>query len=485
MKKSFFSSIVKVLGLLVMIVFFVLVINKDILVPSSPNEPLNFDDVYPPPVSSPAPTDTAIPYPPPDNTSAATLTPAVIIFTTEATLPPPPEWPTNIPWPPPRQTQVFPTGLPTIFPTPVFPPVPDGRVPVELQELWYAYEPDSNTSPLVQMEQIDLSAQRWGKGSMIIDIGLEPRFPGPTLRGLFPSPDQKWIIAAKAYGEGSSLDLINLESGKVAWIHPFEAQFGFMSWTPDSKNIIVYDEVRSIWLINIYDGNYHAIEFPSVDSIIPTVDGIAFSPDGNFRADALYYPATHKVKEESLMRVEITDVKKQERKTISENSSAWGISRYSLKWSTDGRFLTWITIMPVFKSDSLFSKQRSDLWIYDKMNGEVKLLLSLGEIVSNIAPPSFAPDNKKLAVIRYNESDKSYSTGNIFLIELISRAERQASYFSERYVTNLEWSSDSKTILFTLSDEINGEICALNIESGSVVTVAGPVLAFSPFALVR
>ena len=92
--KSIFSSIIKVLGGLILVAIIVVAIA--LLTPRIANqvEPGSLNTAYPPPVSTPTQTNTPIPYPPPGRSDDQTATPIPTFPpAVTGTMPPPENWP--------------------------------------------------------------------------------------------------------------------------------------------------------------------------------------------------------------------------------------------------------------------------------------------------------------------------------------------------------------------------------------------------------
>ena len=90
---------------------------------------------------------------------------------------------------------------------------------------------------------------------------------------------------------------------------------------------------------------------------------------------------------------------------------------------------------------------------------------------------------KKIAVVKYGETNSSSRIGNIFLIDPMSGAQTQVSQFNQRQVLDLQWSLDSQWIFCNVTEKVSGAIWAVSIKNGESFPIAGPVIANSPFVI--
>jgi WD40 repeat protein len=357
-------------------------------------------------------------------------------------------------------------------------------MPAAVQRLWYAYAPDSVSSPILQVEQIDSSAQRWGKGPITVDLGLRTGFPGPSVYALFPSPDSKWIAAQLGYGETAFLYVIRLDTGKTTQILPKSTFAGFIAWKSDSQNIFVHDsntDYKSVAEVDIETGAYQHIDFPKLDGDTPDIDAIVYSPDGSLMADALAYQPKNGGRSECLLSIGITDIKSQERKTIQEIPSA--CSAGNLQWSPDGHYLSWIVGKNIIDTTLHTSSSQYELWVSDRTRGDTKSIYLIGVNPSRIVSPTWSPDGKNIAFVKFDDKQMRNPDGNIILIDPVNGPQAQISHFSGLSLSSLQWSSDGKLIFCNAFNDQYGTIWAINIENGDTFPVAGPVSPESPLAI--
>jgi len=371
----------------------------------------------------------------------------------------------------------MPTKLPVIFPTPAFREAPSGNPPSSFQKLWYLYASDSNSRPVLQMEKIDNSMQRWGKGLVSVNFDLDQNGPGgASLVDLFPSPDGKKVIALINFDVNTTPYLIEADNGKVSQVLPPYMTGQFFAWKPDNQNVAIKG-ITDPWqsaVVNLTSGEYQLLEFPQYRGAKPTVYALAYSPDGISLADALVYYSLEE--KEYLLSIGIWDTKSQQRKTIQEIPSSNSIALNSLSWSADGHLLSWI-------ANKKTNINQSELWISDRTTGETKSIAVFQGNIGNRGRPTWSPDGKKMAVVKYDEKNSSSRTGNIFLIDPMSGAETQVSHFTQRQVLDLHWSLDAQWIFCNVSEKVSGAIWAVNIENGESFPIAGPVIANSPFMI--
>lgn len=487
MIKSIFSTTLKIIGILALVAIILVAILK--LLPASQiPQPGKSNNAYPPPANTPTRTFTPRPYPPPGKNGLETASPTLTPYPIPSIPPPPEGLPTDQSWPPSREStrQLDPTRTPVFYPTPAFRSSPVGKAASNLQALWYPYYPDSISLPRLQTEQIDALAQRWGKGPTTIDVQLGPGFRGSTLAGLFPSPDGKWMAAITNSGEASQSYLIDLSTGKADLLIPNIPNVKFLGWEPDSLKVIAQlepMEPASVSEVDILSGDHHKLEFPKANGVVPySVKAIAFSPDGSSMADALVYQPWAGYSENCIISIGIRDVKTQARKIIKDISSGCTLSPFSLKWSDDGQYLSWVA-METLKGEPPFGRDQAELWVRNNSSGEAKPLTVLAENVEGVSAAEWSPDSKNLAFIKYDKSDVKNSIGNIVMIDPNSGAQTQISHFSNRFVSNLVWSPNGQWIFCSVYDDSSGAIWAVSIDGSASFPVAGPILAKSAFAL--
>jgi len=443
---------------------------------------------YPPPSESQILTTTSVPYPPPNPTAGLpTKTVRPTIAHTPGSIPPPTGWPTNLPWPPtPQATVPMPTRVPTLYPTPIFPATPQGKPPAGLSQLWYVFAPDSKSRPILQSELIDSSsAQRWGKGQTVADIKLEQADPGPSIIGLYPSPDRKKLIASVNFDVHATLFLVTLEDGKARPLLPTGNSSQFLGWTYDSQKVIVKG-MAPAWQaaeVDITSGKLTVLEFTKLRGDSLTVYALAYSPDGKYLADALVYPPSPKEGKESLLNIGLWDTRTWERKTIQDIPFGSSVSDNSLAWFGDGQWLTWMAIKRA-NANPFTNKIQSELWVYDLSTGVAKVVRLYEGSIGNGAVAVWSLDGKKLAVVLWDENNGNNLSGNIYLIDLASGADIKVSHFKQRNVNYLQFSPDGQWIYCHVADKISGAIYAVNVSQGDAIPVAGPVPAYSPFLLV-
>ena len=441
----------------------------------------SIDTPFPYPISTPSPILTP--------TFRPSLSPTKMIFVTETPNPSPLGYPTGRPWPPPTQTPFsipHESPTPVIFPTPAFPATPTGKPPSGLQALWYVYAAGQEVDPVLQMELLDASAQRWGKGPAVSDLKLEQKFYfSPTLGGLYPSPDGRWMAAIIAQEVSTQLFIIDPVSGKSTRILPDNAFVQFLGWKPDSQRIMVVKDDLTPWFageVDLVTGRYQPFEFPPMDGNHYSIEAIEYSPDGRWMADAIvYHPSVWDRK--YVLSIGLWDTQTQARETLQEIPLAQGIVANSLVWSPDGNILFWISRT---KTGNDWSDRdvQTELWVSDRISGETKSIGRFEGVGVKRGWVEWSPDRKKLAVVKNEEQEDGFFTGNIFLLDPFSGAETQVSKFNQIGVTHLQWSRDGRWIFCNVFDRLSGAIWAVNAASGQAFPVAGPVIPHSPFALI-
>lgn len=476
------SSFLKIFCVIGIVVIVLILIGKSFpdqrVVPS-----LDAQVGYPIPVTvTPVRTSTQIPYPPPGKEEITrSVTP--LVFSSSTPIPPPKGWPSDLPWPPIRiSASPNPTKTPIIFAKPTF----SSSLTIDAlsipQHLWYVYAEDSGSRPILQMERLSSFAQRMGKGAFFFDLNLKQGEPGPSIVDLFPSPNGKLLIVLINFDVTTTPRLIDLDTGKEVKVLPAYMSGQFLGWNPDNQRVYFKSTSNpgQVVEINIVSGKQKIIEFPKNDSSIPAVYAIAFSPDGKNMADALIYPPNRLEKTEYLLSIGIWNTFTQEREVIQEIPLAHSVVLNSLIWTPNGHFLSWIALKK--GGAGVGGNTVAELWVSDRLTSQTKVI-SVFSDNSGGRTAVWSPDSQKIASVMSTQIDNE-TIGNVFLIDLTNGQKTPISQFQNSLISKVQWSTNSKWVFCNVSDKISGNIWAVNVETGSKMPVAGPVISNSPFTII-
>lgn len=410
-----------------------------------------------------SPLGTPVPFPQWTATS-------VSVATATPTIPPPPGYPTGAPWPPqvtPEPPQA--TILPRAFPTPAFYSTPTGQRPVRLQRLWFPYFPDPARSPQLQVLLLDQHGQRWTLSDQVVDLGLRPEFPGPTLVDLHSSPDQQLLVADIAFGESIGSVIIDPSRGTIRQI-PGEFAY-FYAWHPDSRRIIV-SAIEGWLLVDVVSQSYETIDFRSERGDWLPVRALAYSPDGKQLADALVYAPTVS---KPIGEIEVGIwLERDSRTSLFRLTGGSMIAEHSLRWSPDGRTL-------ILVADVHDGGRRTQLWAIDVADRSPELLGILAQEAQYNHPAVWSPDGRYIAAIVEEVNDNGIVSDNIYLFTPDSEAAQKITHFSGRRLSHLAWSPDGSMLAFSVSLGDYGEIWVTTLDGTRQYPIAGPATPDAPF----
>ena len=426
-----------------------------------------------------SPLGTSIPLP---ETLRATPVP---IVTVRPTVPPPPGWPTEVPWPLTPEPPI-PTATPRPFPTPAFPPL-RGKRPATLQTIWFPYYPAPGIAPQMRAVLVDQQGQRWVESDRVFDLDLPaPNLhsvdPGPILTDLHLSPDNQWLVADFAY-TGSRL--VDLSSGEVVQLPAMDSptdKWHFLAWHPDGQHILALAR-EGILLNNLVSHRYETLDYYSQPEFeYAQVCALAYSPRDTRLADGIVYPAVYEVRDVEIAEVGLISPG-DEREPIVRIPGGTYVLDHSLKWSPDGQRLIWIVnVVPDGAGPVRLENMQTQLWLADLSEGDVKMLTILGEAVEYKYPAVWSPDGHNIAALIVEEvQDDEIVGNNIFLLDPQTGTKQQVTHFVNWQLSHLTWSPDGQWIAFTVSKGEYGEIWVTNLDGTWQYPVAGPTLPNAPF----
>ncbi len=405
---------------------------------------------------------------------------------TPMVVPPPPGYPTDQPWPPPPAT-LLPTVTPQPFPAPAFRPMPTGKRPDQMQSLWFPYFPDAGRAPQLREVLIDQKGQRWEQTRRLLNLALpKPQLgpdPGSVLVDLHISPNHRWLAADFAY-MGSQL--IDMSSGKSQALTADSSvsSWNFLTWHPDGQHVLVASNTELL-LVNLDLGKYEAADLlPKSGFDSPYINGVSYSPDGVYVADAVIYPATYQVRNVEVSEIGLRDTRSGERKPIVQIPGGINITEHSLRWSPDGRRFAWIVnaVSDGTTTTLKLADVQSQLWVAKPTKGSANMLGILGKSVEYLHSAIWSPDGRYIAAVKVEGvRDGKDVSNNIYLFDPELRTERQVTRFTNWRLSHLAWSPDGQWLAFTVSRGKYGEIWVTNLDGTQQYPLAGPTMPDAPF----
>ena len=482
MKKLFSISIIALLLLALTFAF---------LQKTFPTNALRSANGYPPPEDSYVIPENAYPPPgtPPNVTPTVTLT--KIPTVNPLTPAPPPEfWPTDLPWPPPTSTpKPYFTPVVELFPTLQFAFLDEKAPDEELDSIWYPYYKGKNAEIELEELKIDEMGKRKEKPKTKIELGFGYGAEYPRLLTLQKTSDDAFIAYQHAIREGAVWDIYEMSSGKNLSI---EEKYGFglvefYRWSPDGKYFLALidkdDSRASASLIGIEDGKRVMLKASEHDGILPEIDDMAFSPDGNLIAAALsYHPYTGKnnpwMNEISIWKAD--DPSSQEILCRGENGKDTEI--HTLKWSPDGQKLLWVGGLETTKVEGWVEY----LWLADRSTGKCEPIIEMGIArgqgfpVSGKFSADWSPDGSQIAFHLIEEIDGS-SFYRIALLDINSRAVMDLVGPTQDVLSHVQFSPYGDLVIYSISRIDYGEIWAISLEGSVNTLIAGPTTIGAPF----
>jgi len=411
---------------------------------------------------------------------------ATAIPSATPTVPPPPGWPTDVPWPPPPQTPQ-PTAIPQPFPTPVFPPL-RGQRPATLQTIWFPYYPAPGSAPQMQAILVDRQAQRWVQSdhTLALDLPAPNQYAldtGPILIDLYPSPNSQWLVADFAYGGSRLVDLSSGEAIQFPAIDSPAAEWRFLAWHPDGQYILIAAG-EELLLSDLASQEYEMLNYYSCPAFEHAqVNAIAYSPSGQM-ADAVVYPPVYQSREGWSVEIGLRKDKDESRESITQIPGGVYLASHSLRWSPNGDKLIWIVkVVPSESSVPIrIEDTQSQLWVAEMHSGDVRVLTTLGQASGYNHPAVWSPDGRYIAALKIEGVQGSKDTAsNIHVFDPESGTERQVTHFVDWRLSHLTWSPDGQWLAFTVSKGKYGEIWVTNLEGTQQYPIAGPTLPNAPF----
>lgn len=438
------------------------------------------------------PISTEIGYPPPKIISTDRI--ATITFTIQPTANPltpvPPEsWPTDQPWPPLTSTpQPIMTPEVKSFPTLQIIYLDEKVLDKDLDSFWYPYRKGKNADVELKELKIDEKAKQKEKPKTKIDLGFGSVADYPRLLSFQMTSDDAYIAYQSAEREGAVWTIYEMSSGKELSIR---TKFGFTliefyRWSPDGKYFLAHLDTNNLSnasLINMSDGKGVMVEASEHDGILPEIDDMAFSPDGNLIAGALsYHPYRGK---SNLWMNEISIWKTSDpssREILCSAENGKDTELHTLKWSPDSQKLLWVGGLEVAEVEGWVQY----LWLADRSTGECKPFAKMGIApeqglsVSGGYSADWSPDSSQIA-FRAKEEKEGDSYYHIILLDMNSRMEKDLVGPTQDILSNVQFSPNGDLVIYSVSRIDYGEIWAVSLAGDEIIPIAGPTTINAPF----
>jgi Tol biopolymer transport system component len=442
------------------------------------------------------PTDTPVP------TGIAQVKPTVEVF---PSVPPPPGYPKDQPWPPIAPTQkpaiedVVITATP--LPSGAAVPPPSSAPPVELgavqpisadvarslgsARLVFPYSASVLGKPTLRVATLNQAgADVPVKFDADLPIDISGVASGASLTHLFLSPDGNWLVAQKTSHVSADFELISLTSRSAQSLKSVEADhpipMSFLAWSADSKNIVIQTASEStaspIVLVNLATKAEKVIDYPQTANGLSRMVAVAFSPTEPRFADAVLNAETLTL-ELALRPATTTDM--VGRRVIKQFTNVAELVERSLVWSPDGKKLAWVMNVQTGNSYKI-DTQQTELWVADLSTSEFKRIAILGKRMSYEHIPLWGANSQEVvALVTESVKDQRDETNNIKRFNIRTGAVQNLTDFKTTHLTNLGWSRDGLQLTFSLLKEGSrtGEIWVTDLQGkqkNQLVTLTPP-----------
>lgn len=119
----------------------------------------------------------------------------------------------------------------------------------------------------------------------------------------------------------------------------------------------------------------------------------------------------------------------------------------------------------------VFSANRNVDWEYDFRNSEVYSVNVKSGIIKALTDrkgpdyqPVVSPDGKKIAYIGYKDKLQAYQISQIHIMDVDGGNKKTLSNQLDRDVSNIQWSTDGKQILFTYDNHGNTRVASIDLQ---------------------
>lgn len=243
------------------------------------------------------------------------------------------------------------------------------------------------------------------------------------------SPNGDRLAFTSSSDQGSEIYIRWTNTARVARITQLEKSPSNLSWSPDGK-----------WIAFTM----------KVDAKAPVIAQMPAKPKGAKWAEAPRI--TDRLKHEAdgagyikpgFTHIFVVPTEGGSPRQLSSGDFNHGSN---LSWSPDGRSI-------------YFSANRNEDWEYDFRNSEVYRLdvntKNIEQITNTPGPdysPMVSPDGNYLAYLGFEDKVQTYQVRQLRIMKLSSNSTTEVSKDFDRSVSNIKWSSDSKSIYFTFDN---------------------------------
>lgn len=386
--------------------------------------------------SQSSPLGTPVPLP---ETLQATPIP---VATVRPTVPPPPGWPTGVPWPltpePPKPTPTRPPSL-----------MPLGSPPDDQQSLYYVAD-NAGYSEL-HVVGIDARGRKQSEFRGIDDSVME----AGNLVGVYSSPDGRYL-ALEFLGDGyGEVKIMERSSGRV-WCPLLKAPRGcwggFSGWTSDNQFLFQPFDVPpegvislGVIVVDVATGQYRPLDLPvSPDGVYSLARNVSPSPDGSRVAYSITDSKDGELTSE-MWTMQVDGTEKRLAHRVSGLITA-------LSWSPISEQLIYV----YQREPSQFKP--SELWLVDADGSDAKLLAAdLAESGELRFRPVWSPDGRYVAFVQLDQPitfDRTYTIlawSNVCVVDTITGQITRLSSFEGREASYPAWSPDGGSVAFVSS----------------------------------
>lgn len=430
------------------------------------------------------------------------------------TVPPPPGYPKNQPWPPVAPTS-SPSGAGNIIATPIptlsgasgaVPPPsivtgtpialgPTQPVSADAARLVGSFRlAFPNIVGLTGKARLRVAKLNQAENT---PVNLEADFPlefsamttGAHLVALLPSPDGQLLIAETLSHIASDFTIIDTNT---RFSRPLKvptdtspAPTRFLAWSTDSQRAIIQTNnenlTDSVVVINLSDASESPFEYPVAVNDATRLAAVAYSPDGKQLADVILQPSSFTF--ELALRPAASN-NLTGRTIVKQIANVADVVERSLQWSPDGKKLAWIMNVQTGTNYKI-STQQTELWVSDLLSGETKRLAILGKGVAYNHVPVWTPNSKEvIAIVVDTITDQRDTANNIKRFNISTAAVQNLTDFKSTRISNLSWSRDSLNLTFSVLKDggLSGEIWFTDIQGVNKQLLVSSTPPNAPFA---
>lgn len=127
-------------------------------------------------------------------------------------------------------------------------------------------------------------------------------------------------------------------------------------------------------------------------------------------------------------------------------------------WSADGQTLI---VSGNRDPDWEFKPQNSELYAVDVISAQVKALTSRDGVD---AGPAVSPDGKRIAYVGFDDEKLGHHQTKAYVMNVDGSDVRELTTDLDREVSDLQWSSDGRSLYFQYSDRGNGKVARVSLD---------------------